>query len=222
MLAFVRRLSRAVARLRWPACVNIGLALAGVVMISGLAACDATTPKGPGPLVAQPREMGGIPKESTNGGSVADIWEGSSMPKIEFGRVVQSTPVTIDGRRTFWGSAGGAVVGAGATAPTRATTGQILTTAVGTVTGAVIGGKVEEVMTRKQGQEIVIRLEEDKLVTVTQDAENGYFLEGDYVKVIHGPQGAYVSLSSPAERADVRAAEARADGPAWYERDATP
>ena len=152
-----------------------------------------------------------------------ELWDGRGATKVEFGRVVQSTPVVIDGRQTGVGMLGGGLVGAVATVPKKATTGAIVTSAAGTIGGAIVGGKFEEVMTRRNGQEILVRLEEGKVVTVTQDVEGGYFQEGDRVKVVHREEGegAYVSLTNEDERAAIQRTQAqlRREG-VWYERTA--
>ena len=185
----------------------------------GLNGCESTPrASGPSPLVAQTVPL----RESEAEGLAKEVWDGRGATKVEFGRVVQSTPVVIDGTKTGVGKLGGGLVGAVSTVPRTATTGAIVASAAGTVGGAIAGGKFEEVMTRRDGQEILIRLEEGKVVTVTQDAEGGYFEEGDLVKVVHRAEekGAYVSLTTIEERAAIQRTQAqvRREG-AWYERD---
>lgn len=184
----------------------------------GLAGCESTgntvASAGPAPLVAEVAPQ-------TNAVAQGDIgtWDGRGASKVEFGRVVQSRPVVIDGRSTVVGTLGGGATGAVVTAPKTATTGAMVVNAAGTIGGTIVGRKVEEVLTRQDGQEIMIRLEEGKVVTVTQGVEDGYFQEGDLVKVVHGERGAFVSLTNVDERAVIKREELRVrrEG-AWYER----
>ncbi|WP_221032475.1 hypothetical protein [Actomonas aquatica] len=145
-------------------------------------------------------------------------WDGRGTKKVDFGRVVESRPVTIDGTNTGYGTMGGALTGAIAARPKTAAPKDLVVAVAGTVTGAVAGRKYEEMMTMREGQEVMVRLEDGSIVVVTQGAEDGFFETGDVVKIVHGERGAYVSLTNPDERATIKTAEAkrRATG-AWYE-----
>lgn len=189
-----------------------------LVAMLGLSGCESSAPahhassSSAGPLVAT------ATGRSTGAAPVEDEWDGRGASKVEFGRVLQSNPVTIDGKRTIWGVLGGATVGGAVAYPRSGGTGAIVVGAAGTVGGAVLGSATEEALTRREGQEIVVRLEEGRVVTVTQGAEDGYFQEGDLVKVVHSTQGgAYVSLTNAAERDRVKDVQEEKRGPAWYE-----
>ena len=199
------------------ACGRAGLrAVATATALVFLVGCESTPRASvPPPLVAQVQAVSEPGAQDTG-----EVWDGRGATKVEFGRVIQSTPVVIDGRETGAGKIGGGLVGAVATVPKKATTGAIVTSAAGTIGGAIVGGKFEEIMTRRKGQEILVRLEEGKVVTITQDAEGGYFQEGDVVKVVHREEGkgAHVSLTNPDERAAIQRTQAKIRGEgAWYE-----
>ena len=146
------------------------------------------------------------------------VWDGSGAEKIEFGRVIQNTPVIIEGTNSGWGTFGGGVAGGAAAAPKQATVPELVKGAVGVVGGAVVGKKVEEIYTRKDGQEILIGLDEGRVVTVTQDVAKGYFQEGDQVKIVHSNRGAYVSMTSPAEIEAIRETKSKKREIIWYEK----
>ncbi len=203
------------ARSDWLPFVCLGISILFAAGCESTGASSSPSAHNPPPLVAEVAPV----SNSVAQGAIAEGWDGRGAKKVEFGRVVQSAPVIIDGRRTGAGALGGGLVGAAATVPKRATTGALVKTAGATVVGAVAGGKIEEIMTRQKGQEILIRLEEGKVVTVTQDAKHGYFQEGDFVKIVHGERGAYVSLTNQTEKETIKRAESevRREG-AWYER----
>src|SRR5690606_16061183 len=138
-----------------------------------------------------------------------DGWDGTGAYKVEFGEVVQTRVVTIEGNRGFWGTATGAVAGGAIMAPTAPTTSQVLGATVGVVGGAAVGRSSQELLTRKEGQEIVVRLEEGRVVTVTQGVEAGRLIEGDTVKIVHHAQGAHISITHADERASLEAAQQR-------------
>ncbi len=195
--------------------VALGAGLGGCESSGGRArAAQPAATRQAAPLVAtvQPES------EAASAGNPVIEWDGRGAKKIEFGRVVEARPVTIEGSRTGIGALGGAVTGAVVTRPTRATPGQLVVTAAGTVTGAVVGRKYEEVMTRREGQEILVRLDEGPIVTVTQGVEEGYFQTGDVVKIVYSERGGHVTLTNPDEKAAVLAAqERRRREGAWYE-----
>lgn len=186
-----------------------------------LAGCESTgghhaaAPSAATPLVATVQDES---TAATREGLV-EVWDGRGAKKIEFGKVVEARPVTIEGTRTGIGALGGGLTGAVIARPSSAAPGELVVAAAGTVAGVVAGKKYEEVMTRREGQEILVRLDEGPIVTVTQGVENGYFRTGDVVKIVYSEQGGYVSLTNPEEKAAVSAAqERRREQGAWYEQ----
>ncbi|MCC5023818.1 MAG: hypothetical protein J6386_14015 [Candidatus Synoicihabitans palmerolidicus] len=113
--------------------VRVSGALITLVVLSG---CETSSPTHAS-KVMQAKPVG---REGAKQRHPGEVWDGRGATKVEFDRVVQSNPVTVEGRRSAWGILGGSL--AGATVPNRASTGGILVSAVGTVTGAVIGTKV--------------------------------------------------------------------------------
>jgi outer membrane lipoprotein SlyB len=61
-------------------------------------------------------------------------------------------------------------------------------TVVGAIAGAAAGSAVEEGVTRKQGLEITVRLDNGTLLAVVQEADVT-FQVGDAVKVLTGSDG---------------------------------
>lgn len=100
------------------------------------------------------------------------------------GTVEAVKEVIIDGRQTRVGQIGGASVGAAAASGGlgRGTAGALGAAGAGVV-GMVVGQKVEEFLTRKRGQEIVVRLDEGRTIVIVQEVPPG-FQPGDRVAVL--------------------------------------
>jgi len=63
--------------------------------------------------------------------------------------------------------------------------GRDLATVVGAVAGGVVGQRIEKSVTTRQGQELTIRLDSGRVVSVVQEVENGqFFRPGERVRVL--------------------------------------
>lgn len=120
------------------------------------------------------------------------------MQTVDTGVVTSVRMVNIEGRQTGIGVVGGGLVGGAAARPSRGnhSTAGALGQAGGVIVGAVVGAAVEEAATRTTAQEIVIRLDDGRNVTVTQTASTGVFKDGDRVRVMHGGGGARVAMDT--------------------------
>jgi len=110
---------------------------------------------------------------------------------LELGYVLEVRDVVIDGERTVIGVWGGAAVGAAATNPGGypANVGEALGQAAGAVAGAVAGRAIEELVTRKRGQELTIQLDNGQTVVVIEEYKKGPLREGDRVQLNRGGFG---------------------------------
>jgi len=109
------------------------------------------------------------------------------MQRLNLGSVVAVREVVIDGEKTYLGIAGGGSVGAAVAYPGgRPNTGDYVVQAASATVGAIVGSAVEELATRKLGQEITVQLDNGNTVVIIQEAEDGYFREGDRVQVHSG------------------------------------
>jgi len=117
-------------------------------------------------------------------------------PTVEYGRVIEVRPVMVEGQAGNLGVYGGGVAGAIATNPNSMGTGDLVGAAIGGVVGSAIGGNLQKLAARQSGQQIFIQLDNGDAVTVIQHARDGYYEEGDRVRVMDGPQGAYVSMET--------------------------
>lgn len=133
-----------------------------------------------------------IPSSTT----VVPSSQANQMQVADIGTVIKVTELTIEGRRTHLGQAGGGIIGAAAASPVGGvrSTGSALGVAGATIAGAVIGEAVEEMATRKKAQEITVQLKNGDVVVIVQPAPP-YYAVGDKVNVIHSPGGARVAMA---------------------------
>lgn len=105
---------------------------------------------------------------------------------VQYGTIESVTPVVIEGRDDGVVGAGtGAVVGGIAGSQVGGGSGRTLATVVGAVAGGLVGQRVEKSATTRQGQEMTIRLDSGRVVSVVQEVENDqFFRPGERIKVL--------------------------------------
>lgn len=105
---------------------------------------------------------------------------------VQYGTVESVTPVVIEGRDDgVIGAGTGAVVGGIAGRQVGGGSGRALATVVGAVAGGLVGQRIEKSTTTRQGQEITLRLDSGRVVSVVQEVENGqFFRQGDRIRVL--------------------------------------
>ena len=102
----------------------------------------------------------------------------------EYGGIVQAVrEVEIEGERSAAGPLAGAVIGGAAGSSVGHGRGSAAGGAVGTVVGAVVGDSLSEGAPRR-GVEITVRLDEGRVIAVTQPAGKESFRAGDRVRVV--------------------------------------
>ena len=112
--------------------------------------------------------------------------EARKVQSVSYGVVTSARAVIIDGRQHgIVGTVGGAAVGGVLGNKVGGGTGRDLATALGAVAGAVIGQKIEESATKKQGQEITVRLDSGESVSIVQQVNKGsFFSVNDRVRLL--------------------------------------
>ncbi|MBP0050124.1 glycine zipper 2TM domain-containing protein [Marinobacterium sp. AK62] len=105
---------------------------------------------------------------------------------VQYGSVEAVTPVVIEGRTDgIVGSGTGAVVGGIAGNQVGGGSGRTLATVVGAVAGGLVGQRIEKSATERQGQEVTIRLDSGRVISVVQEVQEGqYFQPGERVRVL--------------------------------------
>lgn len=120
-------------------------------------------------------------------GDVYSREEAREPMQVSYGRVEAVRPVVLEGDRDALGQGSGAVIGGVAAHTVTGGRGQGLATAVGAVAGAVVGGMTQEKMTRAQGAEIIVRLDDGSSMAVIQEVEDIHeFVAGQRVRLISG------------------------------------
>ncbi|MBU4317300.1 MAG: glycine zipper 2TM domain-containing protein [Proteobacteria bacterium] len=107
---------------------------------------------------------------------------------VQMGVVESVKSVLIEGTKTPLGTIAGGALGGVAGSAVGGGKGAQLMTVVGVIAGAAAGTAAEEGITRKQGLEIIVRLDNGTLLSVVQEADVA-FQAGDYVKIITGSDG---------------------------------
>jgi outer membrane lipoprotein SlyB len=111
--------------------------------------------------------------------------------KKEYAGVVENVrEATIDSNRTGVGSMAGAVIGGTAGASVGQGRGSAVGSVIGTVAGAVLGEAAAQSATQS-GLEITVRLDDGRVIAVTQPAGET-FKPGDRVRVVSDGRSARV------------------------------
>ena len=194
--------------------------LGGLIFVGllGWSGCESTSVKSkPEVLTA---ESTGVVSQVEREGPPRVMASGQLAANVKFGRVLSATPAMIEGKRGIVGSLGGAAAGGMAVKPQIRSIGDLIVGTIGAIGGSVVGSATQEAMTRTEGQEITIGLENGEVVVISQDADEGIFREGAAVKIVQGPQGAYVTPATADDRQKVAQAREAAGQPSWYEKSA--
>lgn len=115
------------------------------------------------------------------------------LQRETLGTVTSVRQVNIEGRSTNLGLFGGGLMGGAAASGGSGVSGAIVQ-ATGSVVGAIAGQAVEESATRKNAQQITIRLDDGGTVSVTQTSSGGLFRDGDRVRIMNGGGEARVAM----------------------------
>lgn len=120
---------------------------------------------------------------SSNSGGVYSRDETRQMQTVKQGVVESVRQVKIEGTDSKVGAVAGGVVGGVAGSGMGKGKGEIITGVLGAVAGALAGSAAEEVLTRKDGVEITVRMEDGSLVAIVQEAGEE-FHPGDTVRLL--------------------------------------
>lgn len=102
---------------------------------------------------------------------------------VRLGVVESVRPVTIEGSQSAVGTLGGAVIGGIAGSNVGKGKGSSVGAVLGAVLGGVAGQAAEEGMSKKEGVEITVKLDNGQLTAVVQEADE-QFRPGDKVRLL--------------------------------------
>ncbi|HSN17073.1 MAG TPA: hypothetical protein VLV87_02590 [Gammaproteobacteria bacterium] len=120
------------------------------------------------------------------GGANYSRSEAGKMETVQHGTVISLRPVRIQGTRSGVGAATGAVAGGLAASGASGGKTGLVAAVIGAVAGGLLGSMTEEGMTRTDGVEIGIKMDDGREVSVVQALNpNEEFRVGDAVRVLY-------------------------------------
>lgn len=105
--------------------------------------------------------------------------------QVRMGVIESVRTVTIEGTQSGVGVVAGGVVGGIAGSNVGQGRGSTVGSVLGAVLGGVAGQAIEERASKKDGQEITIKLDSGQIIAVTQEADE-QFRAGERVRVLSG------------------------------------
>ena len=121
---------------------------------------------------------------STSGGAYSRE-QARTPQEVQLGIVDSVREVRIEGTKTPIGAGAGAVVGGIAGSNIGGGKGSTIGAVIGAVAGGLAGGAIEEGVTGSRGYEITVRLDNGKLMAITQAADE-VFRPGERIRVLSG------------------------------------
>lgn len=118
------------------------------------------------------------------GGETYSRGEARRAMTVQYGIVESVRPVKLEGTKTPVGPLAGAAVGGIAGSTVGQGRGAAIATVVGAVAGGLAGAAVEEGVTRSQGVEVTVRLENNQLMAIVQDDKGEGFRTGESIRVV--------------------------------------
>lgn len=120
-------------------------------------------------------------------GTVYDRRSAGRTMSVQNGEIVAVREATLSGRTTIVGTGGGGLVGGAAASGVGHGVGTAIASAGGAVVGAVVGEATEERVTRKDAQEVTVKLPNgEKIIVVQAVGADGAFAVGEQVQVMQG------------------------------------
>ena len=120
--------------------------------------------------------------------------EARTVQQVEYGIIEHLRPVKIEGTKTPIGSGAGAIIGGIAGSGVGGGRGSHVMAVIGAVAGGMAGAAIEEGVTRTQGVEITVKMNNGQTIAIVQVLPpNERFAVGERVRVISSGQNARVA-----------------------------
>lgn len=120
---------------------------------------------------------------STSSGSVYSGGQARQEQTVRLGVVESVRQVSIEGSRSGVGTMAGGVAGGVAGSNVGGGKGSTIGSILGAVAGGVAGNAIEQGVTKKQGLEITVKLDNGELRAITQEADEA-FRPGERVRLL--------------------------------------
>ena len=104
---------------------------------------------------------------------------------VRMGTVEGVRVVRLEGTRSPVGTLAGGVVGGVAGSTVGGGRGSTIAAVIGAVAGGLAGSAIEEGVSRKEGVEVTVRLDNGNMIAITQEADE-QFKPGERVRVLSG------------------------------------
>ncbi len=125
---------------------------------------------------------------SSLSGNVYTRGQARTSHTISYGRVIGVKHVLIEGTKGTLGGFMGGAAGAAIGNTIGSGTGRTLASVAGGILGALAGNAIEKEVTKKDGLEITVKLDNGQMVAIVQEADIP-FSPGDRVRVLYGYDG---------------------------------
>ncbi len=107
---------------------------------------------------------------------------------VYYGTILEVDEVLIEGTKTPIGTIAGGAAGAALGNTIGGGSGRTAATVLGGIVGGIAGSAAEEGVTRRDGLEMTVELDNGQIISVVQEADD-QFLVGDRVRIVKGPDG---------------------------------
>ncbi|MFN3397359.1 MAG: glycine zipper 2TM domain-containing protein [Sulfurimicrobium sp.] len=122
---------------------------------------------------------------SSMSGSAYTRSQARQAQEVQMGVVESVRQVQLEGTKTPVGTVAGAAVGGVAGSNIGGGKGSTVGAILGAVAGGLAGSAIEEGITKKPGLEITVRLDNGRMIAVTQEADES-FRPGERVRILTG------------------------------------
>lgn len=102
------------------------------------------------------------------------------LQQVALGELLEVRDVLLDRTQTGQGAAAGSLLGS----VSAAQRGDATTAAVGAVIGSLLGQGIEDAVGRRKGLELLVKLDDGNLVSVTQETDGLSYVPGVRVRVL--------------------------------------
>ena len=130
--------------------------------------------------------LSGCPASMSGGAYTRD--QARQAQDVQLGYVESVRQVMIEGTKSGVGTVSGAALGGVAGSTIGRGRGQVAGAIGGAVVGGLVGSAIEENATRQPGLEITVRLDNGRMLAVTQAADEPFY-PGDRVRVLTSYEG---------------------------------
>jgi outer membrane lipoprotein SlyB len=136
-----------------------------------------------GVLLVMATTLGGCASSMSSGAYTRS--QARQVQEVQMGVVDSVRQVQLEGTKTPVGTIAGAAVGGIAGSNIGGGKGSTVGAIVGAVAGGLAGSAIEEGVTKKPGLEITVKLDNGRMIAVTQEADED-IRPGDRVRILSG------------------------------------